>query len=44
MRIEKKQKLAKEWFIKLQNMICKNIEQLENQYGSNTKFSKKWLQ
>ena len=41
MRIEKKQKLAKEWFIKLQNMICKNIEQLENQYGSNTKFSKK---
>ena len=43
MKIEKKQKLTKEWFIKLQNIICKNIEQLEKEYGSNTKFKKnKW--
>ena len=43
MKIEKKQKLTKEWFIKLQNIICKNIEQLEKEYGSNTKFKRnKW--
>ena len=29
MKIKKKQKLAKEWFISLQNIICNNIEQLE---------------
>ena len=29
MNIKKKQKLAKEWFIKLQNLICKNVEILE---------------
>ena len=43
MKIEKKQKLTKEWFIKLQNIICNNIEQLEEEYGSNIKFKKnKW--
>ncbi|GIS78428.1 MAG: hypothetical protein CM1200mP13_17870 [Candidatus Pelagibacterales bacterium] len=43
MKIKKKQKLAKEWFISLQNIICNNIEQLERKYGSNKKFKKnKW--
>ena len=43
MKIKEKQKLAKEWFIKLQNIICNNIEQLEKEYGSNIKFRKnKW--
>ena len=43
MKIKKKQKLTKEWFIKLQNMICNNVEQLEKEYGSNIKFKKnKW--
>ena len=44
MKIEKKQKLTKEWFIKLQNIICDIIEQLEKEYGSNIKFKKnyKW--
>ena len=43
MKIKKKQKLTKEWFIKLQNIICDNIEQLEKEYGSNIKFKKnKW--
>ena len=38
-----KQKLAKKWFIKLLNIICKNIEELEKEYGSNIKFKKnKW--
>ena len=41
MKISKKQKLAKEWFINLQNVICKNIEELEKKYGSNVKFKKK---
>ena len=41
MKIKKKQKLAKEWFIKLQNIICNNVEQLEKEYGSNKKFKKK---
>ena len=40
MKIEKKQKLAKEWFMKLQNVICNIIEQLEKEYGSNIKFKK----
>ena len=45
MKIKKKQKLAKKWFIKLQNIICNNIEQLEKEYGSNIKFKKnKWNQ
>ena len=38
MKIKKKQKLVKEWFIKLQNIICNNIEKLENEYGSKIKF------
>ena len=43
MKIKIKQQLAKEWFIKLQNIICNNIEQLEKEYGSNIKFKKnKW--
>ena len=43
MKIEKKQKFAKEWFVKLQNIICNNVEQLEEEYGSNIKFKKnKW--
>ena len=43
MKVEKKQKLAKKWFIKLQNIICKNVEQLEKEYGSNITFKKnKW--
>ena len=43
MKIEKKQKLAKEWFVKLQNLICDSVEQLEKEYGSNIKFIRnKW--
>ena len=43
MKIETKQKLAKRWFINLQNVICNCIEKLEKEYGSNTKFKKnKW--
>ena len=43
MKIEEKQKLTKQWFIKLQNIICNNVEQLEKEYGSNIKFKKnKW--
>ena len=38
MKIKEKKKLTKEWFIKLQNIICKDIEQLEKEYGSNIKF------
>ena len=29
MKIKKKQKVAKKWFIELQNIICASIEQLE---------------
>ena len=42
MKVEKKQKLAKKWFIKLQNIICKNVEQLEKEYGSNITFKKNY--
>ena len=43
MKIEKKQKITKEWFIKLQNIICNNIEKLERELGSKAKFKKnKW--
>ncbi len=43
MKIEKKQKLTKNWFLKLQNMICNTIEDLERGYGSNVKFKNhKW--
>tara|TARA_Y100000590_G_scaffold1678_1_gene2134 strand:+ start:2364 stop:3173 length:810 start_codon:yes stop_codon:yes gene_type:complete len=43
MKIEKKQKLAKEWFIVLQNIICKTIEDIEKDCGSKIKFKKnKW--
>ena len=43
MKIKTKQKLVKEWFLELQNIICNNVEQLEKNYGSNIKFKKnKW--
>ena len=43
MKIKEKQKIAREWFVKLQNIICKNVEELEEEYGSNKKFKKnKW--
>ena len=43
MNIKIKKKLAKEWFIKLQSIICNDIEKLEKAYGSNIKFKKnKW--
>ena len=43
MKIKEKQKLTKEWFIKLQDIICNNVEKLEKEYGSNAKFKKnKW--
>ena len=43
MKINNKQRLAKRWFAKLQNIICKSIESLEKDYGSNKKFKKnKW--
>ena len=43
MKIKRKQKLAKEWFIRLQNIICNTVEELEKEYGSNVKFKKnKW--
>jgi len=45
MKVKEKQKLTREWFLKLQNIICHNIEQLEKEYGSNKKFKKnKWKQ
>ena len=43
MKIKKKQEITKKWFLKLQKLICKNIEELEKIYGSNIKFKKnKW--
>ena len=43
MKIKKKQKAVKKWFIALQNIICNNIEKLEKKYGSDKKFKKnKW--
>ena len=29
MKIKKKQEIVKNWFLELQNIVCKNIEQLE---------------
>ena len=40
MKIKTKQKIAKKWFIKLQNIICHSIESIEKEYGSNIKFKK----
>ena len=43
MTIKEKQKLVKKWFIKLQNIICDNIEKLESEHGSKIRFKKnKW--
>ena len=43
MKIKIKQKLTKKWFVTLQNTICKMIEELEKDFGSNIKFKKnKW--
>jgi len=40
MKIEIRKKLAKKWFLNLQNMICNSIEKLEKEYGSNKTFKK----
>ena len=40
MKIKEKQRLTKKWFKDLQNLICKNIEDLEKKYGSRKKFKK----
>ena len=43
MEIKVKKKITKEWFIELKKLICKNIEDLEKEYGSKIKFKKnKW--
>ena len=43
MKIKKKQKITKKWFIELQKIICDKVEELEKEYGSNKKFKKnKW--
>jgi len=41
MKLKQKKKLAREWFVKLRDIICYNIEQLEREYGSDAKFKKK---
>ena len=40
MKIKKKQKVTKQWFSKLQNLICNSVEELEKEYGANIKY--KW--
>ena len=36
-------KICKDWFIELQNLICKAVLELEKEYGSTAKFKKnKW--
>tara|TARA_Y100000590_G_scaffold11773_1_gene14409 strand:+ start:13832 stop:14641 length:810 start_codon:yes stop_codon:yes gene_type:complete len=40
MKIKTKQKLSKEWFKELQDIICDNIERIEKKYGSKKKFKK----
>ena len=43
MKIQKKQKIVKKWFVNLQNLICDSVEKIEKDYGSNIKFKKnKW--
>ena len=43
MKITQKQKIVKNWFIELQGIICKCIEEVEKEYGSNKKFKiNKW--
>ena len=43
MNKKNQQKIVKKWFIELQNQICKNIIDLEKEYGSKKKFKKnKW--
>ena len=38
-----KQKLARKWFLELQNIICEEVEKLEKEYGSKAKFKRnKW--
>ena len=41
MKINLKQKLTKQWFKSLQEIICKNIEDLEN--NKVTFKSKRWI-
>jgi len=40
MKLKTKQKLARNCFKELQNLICYNIEQIEKEYGSIIKFKK----
>ncbi len=43
MNLKKRQNKVKKWFIELQDLICKNIEELEKEHKSNKKFKKhKW--
>ena len=43
MKKEIKQKLARKWFLELQNTICEEVEKLEKEYGSKAKFKRnKW--
>ena len=44
MQIKKKQKFVKNWFIELQKIICKHVEELEKEYGSQKKFKKKKME
>jgi len=44
MDIKEKRKLSKKWFMRLQNLICNSVEQLEKEYGSNIKFKKKKME
>ena len=44
MNIKIKQKLAKDWFIKLQKIICQNIEKIEKKHGSDKVFKKKKME
>ena len=41
--MKKNKKICKDWFIELQNLICKAVLELEKEYGSTAKFKKnKW--
>ena len=41
MKIEIKKQITKKWFINLKELICKDVEILEKEYGSKKKFKKK---
>jgi len=43
MTLKEKKKLSKDWFLKLQNIICNTVEKLEEKHGAKIKFKKnKW--